>query len=132
MMLKHVVIWMLATFGAVGSPDAIIYVEEGYSKGSGFFIEDGYVITAGHVSKGERMVVFDGRDYLSAELIKLDRERDLALLLTEKKDHPFYTIAEHVEQGEPVYTIGSSRSAGREFYRIEGRVSELSRWVRTR
>lgn len=130
-MIKHVMIWIIATFGAVDSPDAHIYTVHGTSKGSGFFIEDGYVITAGHVVTGDQMIVYDGRNHLPAELVKIDQEIDLALFLTDNEGHDYYVIAESVGIGDPVYTIGSSTRAGLEFYRFEGSVLELSRWVRT-
>lgn len=82
------------------------------SQGSGFIISaDGYVMTNAHVVKGADKIeatLNDGQ-VLTASLVGIDPQTDLAILKLEGKDFPFIKLgnSELLEIGEWVVAIGS-------------------------
>jgi S1-C subfamily serine protease len=90
---------------------AVVTVEAGAGTGSGFFISsDGYLITNQHVvgdAKFVRIKLATGRE-LVGEVLKTDRERDVALLKTEAAGVESLSVRNTAPNiGEDVFAIGS-------------------------
>lgn len=92
-----------------------VMVEAGGGHGSGFFITDqGHIMTNAHVvgnATRVRVVTSGKQDKLIAEVLRIDRKRDVALLKLEElpadlkiKPQPIRT--DKAEVGEDVYAIG--------------------------
>jgi serine protease Do len=81
------------------------------SLGSGFVIDDGYILTNNHVVDGadEILVRFSDRRELNAELIGADPRSDLAVLKVEATDLDRVTLgdSDKLKVGEWVLAIGS-------------------------
>ncbi len=86
--------------------------------GSGYFITDqGHIITNAHVvgnAKRVRIVTSGKKEKLIAEVLRMDRKRDVALLKLEKipKDFKIQTLPVRTGKlnvGEEIYAIGSPR-----------------------
>jgi serine protease Do len=93
-----------------------VMIQAGQSHGSGFFISaDGHIITNAHVvgfAKRVRVVLSGKKKALTAEVLRRDMVRDIALLrlesLPEKFVPPLLPIrTEKVKIGETVYAIGA-------------------------
>jgi S1-C subfamily serine protease len=92
-----------------------VLVQGGVGYGSGFFIDnDGHILTASHVV-GEalrvRVVTADREEKLTAEVIRRDVARDVALLRLETKQ-PAHIAPQPIRPeipavSEPVYAIGT-------------------------
>jgi serine protease Do len=88
---------------------AIVFAADG--SGSGFLVSaDGYLVTNQHVVGGSKYVKLkwiDGSEALG-EVIRGDRRRDVALIKTDAHGRaPLDLRLDPVQQGEPVYAIGT-------------------------
>ncbi len=112
--------------GLVNSSDLFTTQRRG---GSGVILDpEGYIITNAHVVDGARKVQIRlasptgaGRaassilkppgELLGAQIVGIDRETDLAVLKTFKKDLPFLSLgdSDEVRQGQLVFAFGSPR-----------------------
>ncbi len=112
--------------GLVNSSDLFITQRRG---GSGVILDpEGYIITNAHVVEGARKVQIrmaspsgEGTatssilkppgELLGAQIVGVDRETDLAVLKTFKKDLPFLLLgdSDEVRQGQLVFAFGSPR-----------------------
>ncbi len=85
----------------------------GYSLGSGFIASgDGYVITNDHVVEGEKgqpTVTFNDSTTVSAKLVGVDQESDVAVLKMDKSGLPAVQFgdSDRIAVGDPVLAIGS-------------------------
>ncbi len=94
-----------------------VMVEAGGGHGSGFFItRDGHIITNAHVvgdAARVRVVTSAKKNKLIAEVLRIDRKRDVALLRIEKESMDGLSIktlpirASGLKVGEDVYAIGA-------------------------
>lgn len=81
-----------------------------YAVGTGFFIEGGRVITNEHVATGRKGKIYveDGAgEFVTAEIIAVDKTSDLAILQTDATDHPYFTMAQSFDVGDDIVSIGS-------------------------
>ncbi len=106
---------------------------KGMSKsGSGFFVtEKGVIATNAHMARGEGSllaILFNGQQ-LTAKIIHIDPDRDIALLKVEGDDFPFLTLAaaSNVRQGETVVALGNP-GGGMPFTATKGIVSALGKF----
>ena len=99
---------------------AAVMVQAGAGHGSGFFIGDGgHILTNSHVVGNAlhvRVVMADRQEALPAEVMRVDRARDVALLrLSEPVDPSDRAVlpirADWPRVGETVYAIGAPRNA---------------------
>jgi hypothetical protein len=90
---------------------------KGLSKsGSGFFItEKGVIATNAHLARGEGslLALLAGGEQLTAKIIHIDPDRDIALLKVAGDDFPYLSLAtaSSVRQGETVIAIGNPGNA---------------------
>jgi serine protease Do len=98
---------------------AAVLISTGAGHGSGFFISDhGHIITNAHVVGDADLVrvVTSGRQYkLVADVIRKDKERDVALLRIEDMPEDFKPVVLPIRSdiprvGEDVYAIGAPLS----------------------
>jgi S1-C subfamily serine protease len=82
------------------------------STGTGFFVSgDGYIVTVYHVVEGSsRLLVKHLDETLTATVVAVDRQNDIALLKVSKTDHPFSHLSVNTAAvptpGSDVFTIG--------------------------
>jgi S1-C subfamily serine protease len=94
------------------SRPAVVTIIAGERLGSGFFVSaDGYLLTNSHVVReGDRPTVrfTDGKS-VSANVVRNDEEKDLALLKASGSGYPALPLgdSDKAVQGESVITIGS-------------------------
>jgi putative serine protease PepD len=87
--------------------------DSGFSLGSGFIASpDGYVITNDHVVEGEHgatTVTFSDDTTVSAKLIGVDQESDVAVVKVDKSGLPAVQFgdSDQVAVGDPVLAMGS-------------------------
>jgi len=90
---------------------------KGLSKsGSGFFVtEKGVIATNAHVARGEGslLAILPGGQHLTADIIYIDADRDIALVKVEGEEFPYLSLAaaSNVRQGETVIAIGNPGGA---------------------
>lgn len=90
---------------------------KGLSKsGSGFFVtEKGVIATNAHLARGEGslLAILPGGEQLSADIIHVDTDRDIALVKVEGDEFPYLSLATagNVRQGETVIAIGNPGGA---------------------
>jgi serine protease Do len=117
--------------------------------GSGFIIhEDGYVITNDHVIAGETQISIthypkEGslrRQFDNIEILSASPEMDLALLkITNKETYKFKSVplgdTDEIEQGQPVFAIGSplglERSVSKGIISLKNRLIEGGLYIQT-
>jgi S1-C subfamily serine protease len=90
---------------------AVVTIETSSGSGSGFYIDrGGYLLTSQHVVGDFKFVKIrtaTGRE-LPGEVLKVDAQRDVALLKTEKTPFdPLAIRAGETHVGEEVYAVGS-------------------------
>lgn len=99
--------------------------------GTGFFItKDGYLLTNLHVIQGARkLFVRRGGESFPAQVLKIDRVNDMAVLKVEGEFMPLPMLSSRsVSLGEPVFTIGFPNAAmqGLEPKLTRGEINSLS------
>jgi len=108
--------------------NAVVIVSATQEYGSGFFVTaDGYIITNEHVvgASSKVKVSLYNKKELSAHAIKVDKEKDLALLKVTGTDYPFLKIENtlDVKVGDRVIAIGTPKDL--EWSVTEGIVSAV-------
>lgn len=100
------------------------------SLGSGFFIDNGRIVTNYHVIEGAESLVVksnDGKEHKVEAVLGYNKDLDLAILATDA-DKPSLTICQNgVKTGETVYALGSSLGLTDTF--SKGMVTNASRKV---
>lgn len=93
-----------------------VMIEAGGGHGSGFFItQQGHIITNAHVvgnAQRVRVVTSGKEDKLVAEVLRIDRKRDVALLKLEEPLSSIETLSIRLDKpsiGDDVYAIGAPR-----------------------
>lgn len=90
--------------------DAVVRVSTSTGTGSGFPISENEIVTAAHVVAGARTAeVRAGGQTIDADVIRVDRERDIALLRVKVDTDPFVAMAlaeEPPTPGDEIYAIG--------------------------
>ncbi len=128
-------LWAKAMLGAKGTQETLAQLPESAklkASGTGFFItEDGYLLTNDHVVRDARRVRVRTRSgVFSAEIIRTDRERDLALLKVDAQPQKPLPIAgdSNVALGDSAFTIGFPNVVvqGLEPKYTDGKISSLS------
>lgn len=94
--------------------NAVVIVETNKGMGSGFFISNtGYIITNEHVVKDSTKVRIQryNKTFLSAFVLEVNKEKDLALLKTEGSNFPYLEIEDtnNVQAGDDVIAIGTPK-----------------------
>lgn len=92
--------------------EAVVVIETGDSKGTGFSISsEGQIITNHHVVEGEETVTvaFPKDGLFKAEVVEIYPEIDLAILEVHSNDLPYLELASKAEfeEGEPINFIGN-------------------------
>jgi len=106
---------------------------KGLSKsGSGFFVtEKGVIATNAHLARGEGSLLanLSGGEQLTAKIIHIDPDRDIALLKVEGDNFPCLTLAatSSVRQGETVIAVGNP-GGGMPFTVTKGIVSAVGKF----
>jgi S1-C subfamily serine protease len=106
---------------------------KGLSKsGSGFFVtEKGVIATNAHLARGEGslLAILSGGEQLTAKIIHIDPDRDIALLKVEGNDFPCLTLVAtgSVRQGETVVAVGNP-GGGMPFTVTKGIVSAVGKF----
>jgi serine protease Do len=91
---------------------AVVRLKGLAKSGSGFFVtEKGVIATNAHLARGENSllaVLADGQQ-LTAKIVHIDPDRDIALLKVDGDDFPCLTLAatSNVRQGETVIAVGN-------------------------
>jgi serine protease Do len=88
------------------------------SGGTGFLIDPkGYILTNAHVLKGTGAIVVNSKGHsFKANIINIDRERDLAILRIEDEDFaplktlPYSIRKANSDMGEEIFTLGYPRN----------------------
>lgn len=114
---------------------------KGYERGcgSGIVLNDNRVLTNAHVLQRGQVCVESWNGSLKpAEVLKLDRWRDLALLLADHLDAPAVSLAgSKAEPGQPVIAVGNplgfSGAVSRGFVQTTGRLRGLgpTAWIQS-
>lgn len=91
---------------------AVVVIDTGNSKGTGFAISgDGTILTNHHVIEGKKQitVAFPNEGLFDAEVVESFPEIDLAVLDVKGEGLPHLSLAEQTsfEQGEHIYFIGN-------------------------
>jgi len=106
---------------------------KGLSKsGSGFFVtEKGVIATNAHLARGEGslLAILSSGEQLTAKIIHIDPDRDIALLKVEGSNFPCLTLAAtgSVRQGETVIAVGNP-GGGMPFTATKGIVSAVGKF----
>ena len=108
---------------------AVAVVFSPVGSGSGFLVsQDGYLLTNQHVvrdSKAVRLKWSDGSES-PGEVVRTDARRDVALIKTDPQGRaPLDVRLEPIEQGDPVYAIGSPLGEAQQNSMTKGIVSAL-------
>lgn len=129
-------------FDAVSKSVFIIigeYKYSGYSVGSGFAIDENYIVTNAHVVAGTERIYIGSYsndasannigDEYEAELVSMDSELDIAILRVSGVSFPPLTIGDInlVHLGDDVYAIGAPE--GLPYSLTKGVVSSKSRMI---
>lgn len=110
---------------------ATVLIQRPGSKGTGFHIGGGRIITAAHVVDGARTVSiksYDGR-ISSATVVMVDAGADIAFLETKMRLLAAELSCDMVPVGEPITSIGNP--LGQEFITAFGRIAGEPRAVST-
>jgi serine protease Do len=114
------------------SKQAVVRLKGLGKSGSGFFVtEKGVIATNAHLARGEGslLVLLAGGEQLTAKIIHMDPDRDIALLKVEGDDFPSLTLAatSNARQGETVIAIGNP-GGGMPFTVTKGIVSAVGKF----
>ena len=95
---------------------AVVRLKGLNKSGSGFFVtEKGVIATNAHLARGEGslLAILPAGQQLTANIIHLDADRDIALVKVEGDDFPYLSLgaASNVRQGETVIAIGNPGGA---------------------
>jgi len=103
---------------------------ESYNLGSGFFIDDGTVVTNYHVIEGATEIQIrtnDGNKYVVEQVLGYDKNIDIAILKINSINESLIINQEGVSVGETIYALGSPLGLTGTF--TDGMVSTASRIV---
>jgi S1-C subfamily serine protease len=94
------------------SKPAVVRLKGLGKSGSGFFVtEKGVIATNAHLARGEGslLAILSNGEQLTAKIIHVDPDRDIALLKVEGNDFPSLTLAAatNVRQGDTVIAVGN-------------------------
>ncbi|HEY2461690.1 MAG TPA: trypsin-like peptidase domain-containing protein [Candidatus Acidoferrum sp.] len=111
---------------------AVVYLKGLEKSGTGFFVSDtGVIATNAHVARGEEslLTVFVGGQQLSAKVVYVDPDFDIALAKVDGSGFPHLTLvdAANVRDGENVVAIGNPGDA-MPFSATKGIVSAVGRF----
>ncbi len=101
-----------------------------YNLGSGFFLDNGKVVTNFHVVAGAdriQVITYDDTVYEVDQVLGYDENIDLALLKINSKNESLAENQEGITVGEPVYILGSPLGLTGTF--ADGMVSSSSRKI---
>lgn len=105
----------------------------GYIGTGVIFTDNGYILTNAHVIVGgiECGVVLDTGEYYPAQLVGLDKEKDLAVLKVDGKDLPAaeFGDSDALSVGDTVYAIGNPLGVELRGTLTDGIVSAINRDV---
>ncbi|WP_296977672.1 S1C family serine protease [Thermobacillus sp. ZCTH02-B1] len=91
--------------------DAVVLISTNRSRGSGFHVSGGYILTNHHVVEDAAwlLVEFPGAGRFPAEVAEADPALDIALLKADIGEErlPFIEIERNWEPGETVYVVGN-------------------------
>ena len=111
---------------------AVVRLKGFFKSGSGFFVtESGLIATNAHLARGENslLALLAGGQQLTAKVVHIDPDRDIALLKIEGDDFPCLTLAAtgNVRQGETVIALGNP-GGGMPFTVTRGIVSAVGKF----
>lgn len=111
---------------------AVVRLKGLRKSGSGFFVtEKGVIATNAHLARGEGslLAILSGGEQLTAKIIHIDPDRDIALLKVEGSNFPCLTLAatSSVRQGETVVAVGNP-GGGMPFTVTKGIVSAVGKF----
>lgn len=101
-----------------------------YNLGSGFFIDDGTIITNYHVVSGTSSIKItdsENKSYYVEQVLGYDEKIDLVILKVNSKNEYLEKNKEAIKPGETVYTLGSPLGLTGSF--ADGLVSSPSRKI---
>jgi len=112
---------------------SVLTIQAGNSMGSGVIISsDGWAITAGHVVSGlsEVAVRMQSGLELTATVVRVDSQQDVALIRLPGRGHPCLSIAigDEPKIGTDLFAIGAPTGEGLAFSVTKGVVSGLREW----
>ncbi len=84
--------------------------DDGTALGSGFFIDDGIIVTNYHVISGTNEITiktYNEKEYKVTDILGYDEKLDIAILKINSKNKSLVMIQTPVKVGEDIYTIGS-------------------------
>src|SRR5690349_4756010 len=95
---------------------AVVRLKGLTKSGSGFFVtQKGVIATNAHLARGEGslLAILAGGQQLTADIIYIDSDRDIALVKVDGDEFPYLslTAASNVRQGETVIAIGNPGGA---------------------
>ncbi len=108
--------------------EGVVLIKVGVTHASGFIIsEDGYILTAAHVVSGVNnvSVILKSGLELTANVIRIDKQQDIALIKIEGKGHKELNIETNKLPpiGSEIFAIGSPVSENLSFTVTKGIVS---------
>ena len=111
---------------------AVVRLKGLAKSGSGFFVtEKGVIATNAHLARGENslLVLLASGQQLTAKIVHIDPDRDIALLKVEGDDFPCLTLAatSNVRPGETVLAVGNP-GGGMPFTVTKGIVSAVGKF----
>ena len=105
----------------------VVYTETGV--GSGFYVKENIIITNAHVvgyNKKVAVNLYDGTT-IKGNVIKIDNEKDLALIKVDKTITPLSINSEDLSIGQEVYAIGAPKDMP--YTMTKGIISALDRKI---
>lgn len=116
-------------FDATQVYDSVIVVYTKTGVGSGFAIKENIIITNAHVvgtAKNVQINMYNGES-VKGTVVKLNNEKDLALVKVKKKFKPLPLSTEKISIGQEVYAIGAPKDMP--YTMTKGIISALDRKV---
>lgn len=102
-------------------------------RGSGFFIQNGYVLTSAHITLnlGKSVQIVDGDlNKIHGTVVAEDKVRDLALIKTNQKKHTYFPIADSINTDAKLTVIPNSRN--KYFVEKKGHIDQMYKNVTMR